>query len=185
MPVLGIVASQLQLESNSFESIATTIVGSGGTSTITFNTIPSGYKSLQIRALSHSTGGTQPAMIMTFNSTSTNYYWHGLEGNGSGTPYGYTAGSLNSGIYIYSTAGSSYNSSIYSAHVIDILDYQNTNKYKTTRSLGGEDANGSGYLSFNSGLWQSTSAINRIDITLASSLTFAENSHFALYGIKG
>jgi hypothetical protein len=34
--------------------------------------------------------------------------------------------------------------SVYSAGVIDILDYANTNKYKTMRILDGTDANGSG-----------------------------------------
>jgi hypothetical protein len=64
------------------------------------------------------------------------------------------------------------------------LDYTNTNKNKTARSLWGYDANGSGYVGLYSGLWRNTSAINRIDYVPASG-TFPQYSSFALYGIKG
>ena len=36
---------------NSYESIATVTVGAGGTSTITFSSIPTGYTHLQIRGI--------------------------------------------------------------------------------------------------------------------------------------
>jgi hypothetical protein len=65
---------------------------------------------------------------------------------------------------------------------MDILDYANTNKFKTTRTLEGYDANGSGNVSLTSGLWQSTSAINSITITAVG--TFNQYSQFALYGVK-
>ena len=67
--------------------------------------------------------------------------------------------------------------------VIDILDYANTNKYKTVRALHGSDANGSGLIALRSGNWRSTSAITRIDLT-PSSNNFKQYSHFALYGVK-
>jgi hypothetical protein len=47
MPILGIMASQISghLVTNSYESIADrTTVGSGGTSSITFSSIPRTYK---------------------------------------------------------------------------------------------------------------------------------------------
>jgi hypothetical protein len=71
--------------------------------------------------------------------------------------------------------------------VIDILDYANTNKYKTYRVLSGVDTNGTspvGYVDFESALWLSTSAVNSITITLPSG-NYAQYSQFALYGIKG
>jgi hypothetical protein len=66
--------------------------------------------------------------------------------------------------------------------IIDILDYNSTNKYKTTRALTAADANGSGTTMFNSSLWQSTSAITRIDLSTASSWKIY--TQFALYGIR-
>jgi hypothetical protein len=65
------------------------------------------------------------------------------------------------------------------------LDYANTNKYKTTRSIGGNDNNGSGFVSLISGLWLSTSAISNIEIIPLNGTLWTQYSHFALYGIKG
>jgi hypothetical protein len=73
---------------------------------------------------------------------------------------------------------------IYNGVVVDLLEYNNTNIYKTLRGLGGDDANGSGYISLNSGNWRSTSAINGIKI-YPDTGNFKQYSSFALYGIKG
>jgi hypothetical protein len=78
------------------------------------------------------------------------------------------------------TAGAS----MFSGEVIDILDYANTNKYKTTRLINGRDQNGSGFIWFNSGLWQNTNAITSLTFT-AQNGNYAQYSSFALYGIKG
>jgi hypothetical protein len=69
--------------------------------------------------------------------------------------------------------------------VVDILDYANTNKYKTTRNLMGFDYNGSGTIRSISGLWMSTSAINSITLTTGTSSNWQGDTQFALYGIKG
>jgi hypothetical protein len=67
---------------------------------------------------------------------------------------------------------------------MDIVDYTNTNKYKTSRAFAGFDANGSGMLAVTSGLWMSTTAINSITFTSDASGNFAQYSSFALYGVK-
>ena len=83
----------------------------------------------------------------------------------------------------YTTSSSSLADS-YGVNVIDILDYANTNKYKTLRVLTGIDVNGSGgYVQLSSGLWQSSSAIT--SITLTNSTNYTTATQFALYGIKG
>jgi hypothetical protein len=69
--------------------------------------------------------------------------------------------------------------------IIDFLDYSNTNKYKTTRALGGRDLNGSGGIALTSNLWQNTAAINTIVLNPDPSGSFVEYTQFALYGIKG
>jgi len=66
--------------------------------------------------------------------------------------------------------------------VTDILDYASTNKNKTVRTLGGFDANGSGYVNLTSNLWSNTAAINTITINAVG--TFNQYSQFSLYGIK-
>lgn len=67
--------------------------------------------------------------------------------------------------------------------VIDVLDYANTNKYKTVRSLNGIELNGSGVIEFNSGNWRNTAAITSIEFVTASG-NFNVGSTLALYGIK-
>ena len=116
-----------------------------------------------------------------FNSdTGSNYSFHYLLGNGSGTAAG---GFANQSAIGWKTPSTSAN--IFSAAILDILDYQNTNKYKTTRSLAGDDFNGSGAVVMHSGNWRNTAAISTVTITLTGGNSFAQYSSFALYGIKG
>jgi hypothetical protein len=78
--------------------------------------------------------------------------------------------------------------SAFGALIIDILDYANTNKKKTLRSLNGSQGNNTSVadIALTSGLWNSTSAITSISITGESySGGLPEYSQFALYGIKG
>jgi len=188
MPIIGIMASANWASANatSFESIATTTVGAGGATTITFSSIPSGYQHLQIRVLARSnrTAGVD-IMSMRMNSdTGNNYSDHLVYGNGANvqTDRNSTYGKIN----IQRLASDNLSASIFSPFVIDILDYGNTNKYKTIRYLGGYDANGSGRAAFGSGLWQSTSAITSITLEgLEYSSNYNQYSSFALYGIKG
>jgi hypothetical protein len=179
----GIIASQItgHLSTSSYESIATVTVGSGGQSSISFNSIPSTYKHLQIRFAS--INNAAQSIIMQFNGdTATNYAKHSLNGYGTGTQAaGYPNGNYFN-LQGYAIAGSSPNPVV---GIADVLDYTNTNKYKTTRILSGFDANGSGEIDLNSGLWQSTSAVSSIVIKLESSGTINQYSSFALYGIKG
>ena len=178
MPILGIMASAVSgnLVSSSYDSIAT---ASGGSGTITFNSIPSTYKNLQIRM--SATGSTVADAYIRFNNDSaTNYFCHQLRGGGtSAQAYSYTT---QNAMVITSNIGQSSTSP--SVAVCDILDYGNTNKNKTIRSLNGYDLNGSGEAIFWSGAWNSTSAVSRIDIVMSSG-TFGSASTFALYGIKG
>ena len=69
----------------SYDSIATTTVGAGGTTSITFSSIPQTYTHLQLRMLTIGNGSNTASGFMALNcdSTSTNYYTHYLYGNGA------------------------------------------------------------------------------------------------------
>jgi hypothetical protein len=97
---------------------------------------------------------------------------------GNGTTAAAGAGASSFGMYYSGTTSG------YSANVIDILDYTNTNKYKTSRSLQGYDLNGSGIVSFVSQLWLNTAAITSITFNDRGS-AFQAGTQYALYGIKG
>ena len=123
--------------------------------------------------------------IGRFNSDSaSNYNSHYLGGNGASVGAGYFTNGSYTGFYSFDGSGNSSGS--YVGFVLDILDYANTSKYKTTKVLSGFDVNGSGgNLTFNSGAWRSTNAINSVSFLDPSSGTFAEFSQLALYGIRG
>jgi len=185
MPILGIWASQISgklfAPSGAYDSIATTTVGAGGASSITFSSIPSTYTHLQIRGMSVGTVGSQDVLIY-FNgvNTSNNYSWHELRGNGSSAAA--NAGTNTAAMYV---ASNSTDPTYPTASVVDILDYTNTNKNKTIRVLEGRDINGNGTISLFSGQYLSTSAVTSITIYTPGAYAFNQYSSFALYGIKG
>lgn len=192
-PILGIIASSQQPQFlGSFESIATVTVGAGGSSSISFSSIPSTYKHLQIRYLAQTSRATYDGnyLKVNFNSdTGSNYYYgHQLEGDGANAIS--WANGAGTAAFIERITNNQMGSSIFAGGITDILDYADTNKYKTLRSLIGFDLNGapnsySGRIDLASALWRSTSAINSITIAPGVSSNFTQYSHFALYGVKG
>jgi hypothetical protein len=186
MPILGIIASQdyVRTPPTAYESIATVTVGATSVADVTFSSIPSTYTHLQIRCLARaSTGGIQEVYLQLNSDTGNNYAKHNLLGDGTSAS---ASGNANQNhIYVCIISGSASGSNIFGTGVIDILDYANTNKYKTTRSLNGNDENGDGYIGFYSGLWQNTNAITSIKFYNRDGNNLVQYSQFALYGIKG
>jgi len=190
MPILGIIASSITggLVTTAYESIATTTVGSGGASSITFSSIPATYTHLQIRLLSKSTNtaATDDGIYFRFNSDATaKYTRHYLYGTGASVGAG-GASTLQTFMSLGDTTTQGNGANIFGVTIVDVLDYANTNKYKTGRGIGGYDANGSGINWVASGSWQDTTAITSVTMTMVGgTYNFAEYSHAALYGIKG
>jgi hypothetical protein len=163
---------------NSYESIATVIVGSGGASYAEFTSIPSTYKHLQIRCSIR--GSNNNYQLVRLNSdTANNYAYHYIYGTGSAVGAGNVTSTSAMGF-----TDTTNTASIFNALIIDILDYTSTSKNKTLRGLGGFDTNGGGFISMNSGLWFKTpEAVTTIRFTPDVG-TYAEFSSFALFGIK-
>lgn len=168
-----------------FDSIATTTVGAGGTATITFSSIPSTYTHLQIRAITQTqyASADYAGAVIRFNSDSaSNYATHRFYG--VGTNLGYSTSTINATSIEGPFSLLTPSSSAFSPNIIEILDYKDTNKFKTVRSYGGyNNSAGAGVTGLYSGLWRSTSAISTITLTAAIN-TFKQYSSFALYGIK-
>jgi hypothetical protein len=125
------------------------------------------------------------AKLQANSDTGSNYRWHFLSGNGSAASAG-DGGTNNTYMQIgYPLTLNSSTANAFGVAIIDILDYANTNKYKTMRSLNGYDVNGSGFARFNSGYWGSTNAITSLTIGVVdASDSYATYSSFALYGVK-
>ena len=175
MPIFGVTASSnMTTKLSDFYQIATTTVGSGGASEIVFSSIPQDYSHLQIRF----TGLTGNDQLLRLNGdTASNYKSHYLYGTGASA----IAAVLGTDTYMY--FGFSGGATHPYVGVIDILDYQNTNKFKTMRAIAGTDANGSGYAFFTSGLWRSTNAVTSIRL-FPSSGSFSQYTSVQLYGVK-
>jgi hypothetical protein len=186
MPILGIIASgisgHLFAPSGAYESIATVSVGGGGAADVEFTSIPATYTHLQIRGIGAMTASGPDDLRIRFNAdTGNNYARHYIVGSGSAAS---ASGTATTSFGIIGANPLPTTANTFGAAIVDILDYANTNKYKTMRALAGYDANGSGYVGLSSALWQNTNAITSIKLYPAAS-TFPQYSSFALYGIKG
>jgi hypothetical protein len=192
MPIFGVTASSnMSTKLTDFYQIATTTLGSA-TSTVTFSSIPADYTHLQIRASYQTSRVTYPLdkIFIRFNSDSgSNYSCHNLKGDGDSA----SAGAENSTQIVDADSSSTTAASgglVFGPLIMNILDYANTNKYKTILMLKGFDTNGtvSGYggrVGLISGNWRSTSAITSITFTVDNAANYSANSKFSLYGIKG
>lgn len=165
-----------------FEAIASSRVPSGGVATVEFASIPSTYQHLQVRAFVQAevSGSTFTVLQMKINGNdlTKNHY---LYGNGASALGG--VGGTNT---VMNIPQSGY-TNIFAGGIIDILDYANTNKNKTIRTLSGVDANGAGEIVLYSNLYSTnTNAITSLLFRVDSGTTdIGVNSHFALYGIRG
>lgn len=189
---VGIYASQISGHLyngpfGAYDSLATVTLSSA-TASVTFSGIPAGYKHLQIRILTRMTRAVSYASQcpITFNSDTTNYYrGHYLNGDGSTASAGAFTGGTPLGCWSVWAVGNSATANAFSANIVDILDYQNSNKYKTVRTLYGTDINGvNGDVGLYSSLFMSTAAITDLTITCSNSSNFMQYSSFALYGVK-
>ena len=154
-------------------------INASSVSTITFTSIPSTYKSIQVRgnAVTASGGNT---FYMNFNSdTGNNYTYHRLTGTGSAaSANGYEVESSCRLAGLVNGTSATYPTVVIS----DIIDYASTSKYKTVRTFSGVDVNSTtGEIDLISNLWKSTSAITSLNINCGVNFT----GTFALYGMVG
>lgn len=188
-PMLGIMASQISghlwAPAGAYDSLATVTLSASAAS-ITFAGIPSGYKHLQIRFIARTARASFPDdnMAMQLNgNTGSNYAYHQLSGDGASATAGAVA--TNTDMRVGRVTGATAASGNFGTGIIDILDYDNTNKFRTIRTLSGNEFNGSGTITLFSGLYQSAVAVTSIRLfSQTGANDFQTYSSFALYGAK-
>jgi len=181
-----------------FESIATATADASGTTAFTFSNIPQNYSHLQVRLFAKTDRATyahDDYGVKVGNGTldsGNNYSCHKIQSEYvSGYTNVYAAGAASTTMYFIGSAISTAGNGAFGVGIIDILDYANTNKYKTIRSLSGGDTNGavSGYLPnivFGSGSWRNTAAIDTISVyPSGGGSNWVQYSTACLYGIRG
>lgn len=172
------------MPSPTYTAIATTTVGSGGTSSIDFTSIPSTYADLLIvvSARAASGGNASDNLGMTFNSSATGYTDRLLSGNGStassstGTRTEALAGDIS---------GSTGTANTFSNINIYIPNYGGSkNKSYSVDSIQ-ENNTTAANARLIAGLWSNTSAITSISLRyFGGGVNLAQYTSATLYGIK-
>ena len=161
-----------------YELISTTVLGSSAAS-VTFSglgTSAAAYKHLQIRVAATPVAAGVTMWVQFNGDTASNYNHHFLVGQG-GIVYSGNGATAN-GTLIGGIAG--WTNSYAMASIMDILDFSNTSKNKTTRALSGQ---ASGEVELCSGLWRSTAAVTSATVYFGGT-NIATGSRFSLYGLK-
>ena len=168
-----------------FVPIATVTVGSGGTASITFSSIPQTYTDLCLFISARSeVAGNFSDEIIKLNNTTTSYTNRYIYGNGSSANPGsnaYTSlGGFSAGM-----PGDTATASTFGNKMIYIPNYAGSN-YKSFSKDGVTENNASeAFAELNALLWSSTDAIRSIGINVyGGGGNFAQYSTFHLYGIK-
>jgi len=195
MPILGVIASSYlqSTDPGAMFVISSTTVNSA-VSSVTFTGIPSTYSHLEIRWSAQSSRPTfsiDDLIVRVGNGsidTGNNYSIHQMIGTGTNpvtsnnnTTIGYAQ--------IQGVVGTTV-ANTYGVGVSTILDYANTNKFKTTRTIALNDTNGqasgfNGWINLASFAWRNTAAINTIQFSNGSGANFTTGTRFSIYGIKG
>lgn len=190
----------LSLASSAYEFIATMVATTSNVTQLTFSSIPSTYKHLEIRYFAHSNNSTNTnaSAELIFNGDTSSNYTRNVDNAyilPSGGGYREGSAAVTSTVAIYPTLGGIYASdqtNAWNPGVIYILDYSNTTKGKSCSIIAGvhynylhsNDSLDAAIIRLDYGFWKNTtSAINRIDIK-TSGYNFTTNSRFSLYGVK-
>ena len=167
---------------NTYTAIATTTVGSGGASTISFTSIPGTYTDLVLALSLRQSGSGGSNVAMTFNSSTTSYTNIDLiVANTSITSESTVLGT--SSIKIGFITSPDYTSSTFANTQVYIPNYAGSN-YKTVSTEQVMENNASTvYFGLFAGLWSNTSGITSITLTPQTG-NFIQYSTATLYGIS-
>lgn len=162
--------------------IASTEVGSAGTSSIDFSSIPQGYTDLKLvySLRSDRAGQSNDAVFLKINNNMTSLTTRLVEGDGSSVS-GYTTSSTStkSGL----ATGASATSNTFANGEVYLPNYTgSTNKPYSGDSVTENNATSSITL-LAAGLWSSTSAINQLTIVPGYGTNWVQYSTATLYGI--
>lgn len=158
-----------------FQFIGSQLVSSPAAS-VTFSGIDQSFRHLQIRCTFRNTANSMDGYL-TFNG-GTSYAYHELVGGGGSA----SANTLTNATVLrpFTSPMNVDGAGIFGTSIVDVLDYTNTNKNKTTRTLYGQiGTNMAATLS--SGVYLSTSAVTSLTFSLSGG-NFQIGSRFSLYG---
>lgn len=158
------------MPTNTYVALDKITVSGTSTTSISFTSIPATYTDLEIVYNGNTNANTSPAI--SFNGdTASNYSYTRLFGSGSSA----SSDRQTNSTFVFGV-GATINPNVTK---FSIMNYANTTTFKTTLIRWNDSA---AYVAALVGLWRSTAAINRVDITIPASY-FVAGSTFSLYGI--
>jgi hypothetical protein len=163
---------------NTFVKIASVTVGSGGSVSVTFSSIPSTYTDLCLKVSLRNTADNGAARL-NFNGASSNFSYRSIFGDGSSVA-SYSGTNAWAQIQypgLLTTSNTFCNGEIY------IPNYAGSNKKSLSIDTVSEANATTAYIVPMAYLWDNTSAVTSISIT-ADQSALAQYSTATLYGIK-
>lgn len=165
---------------NTFTKIQTVTVGSGGTGTISFTSIPSTYTDLYILISCRTNrADVKDYIAVRPNGATTSDTSKTLSGDGTSA-----TSDTESATILVTTTGGNATASIFGNAEIYFPSYASTSIKKSLSMNGvGENNATESRIQNSNGLWDATTAISSIDLVPFIGTLFSENSTATLYGI--
>ena len=165
---------------NTYQLISSATVGSGGTATMSFTSIPSTYTDLVlfVSARTNRAGDILDELYLTFNSNTSNYSWRRLLGENS------ASGDSGSSRTVILANASNSTANVLGNATVYIPNYAGSgNKPYSVDSVMEQNATNAARQLL-AGLWSNSAAITQIDLTSSTSSNFVQYSTAYLYGIS-
>jgi hypothetical protein len=160
---------------STYTPIATTTLGSN-TASYTFSSIPGTYTDLVLVINSGQASGGQSIYAQFNGDTGNNYSETAMWGDGSSVA---TSRISNGSAIRFVGRGVGGSASLIDNSITSIMNYANTNTFKTVSNRSNANAGVGASL----GLWRSTAAITSIVLTGESGVNILSGSTLTLYGI--
>lgn len=193
MPILGVVASSITTNLGSYYSIASTTVTGSPVSSITFNSVPQDYKSLELRVWQKDTftSGIYASQYIYFNGdTSGSYAQTNYYGTFGAIGYSASPGATQNLIFTSfgCTSGSPNPSAAFGYYQVQITNYASTTRKTSTNTTFGWGTNNQSQTTYSqwmgnmNGLYNKTDAVT--SVSCLPTTQFAVGTVVALYGVK-
>jgi hypothetical protein len=162
----------------SWTAIASVTVGSGGSSTIDFTSIPATYTDLFMQVSARNTTNNYWASIK-FNNSTANFRIITIQGTGSSV----SQNADNSGTYAMNPVASTMTANTFGSGGFYVTNYAGSTNKAFSFDATQENNSTESYWGVSAGLWSNTAAINQITLT-SGGTAFAQYSTATLFGIK-
>lgn len=167
---------------NTFELISSSTVGSGGSSSIDFTSIPSTYTDLCLKLSARSNLASEYEFVnLRFNSSTSGYTNRVIRGNGTSATSQVNG---NTGFEFEMAQGNSTTANTFCNMEIYVPNYLSSVAKCVSADGVGENNATLIYMGLNAGRWTGTEAISSIQILPLVGTSWQQHSTAYLYGIK-